>query len=105
MQNMETIMKRLLLATLALGLLSSAALPADKWTDEEFAAGVKKVEYVRYAISGKTMKLNFYYALDTDCADVGYSYSIMKQAEHGKAEARTCRGFQYPNKGETPRGT
>ena len=46
-------MKRLLPAALALGLLSSAALTAEQWTEEEITSGVRKIEYVRYAFAAR----------------------------------------------------
>ena len=50
-------MKRLLLAALALGLLSSTAIAAEQWTEEEQTSGVKKLEFVRYAFAGQRMTL------------------------------------------------
>jgi len=81
-------MKRLLLATLTLGLLSSTALAADpQWSEEEVAAGVKKLEFVRYAFAGNKMKLQYLYAMDLDCSLMeGWAFEITKQPEHGNAE-------------------
>jgi hypothetical protein len=91
-------MRRLLLAVLAIGLLSSTTLANEEWTEEETNAGVKKMEFVRYAFAGVTMKLQYLYALDLDCSTFdGYEYEITKRPEHGTAEIVTQTFFpMYP---------
>jgi len=82
-------MKRLLFlfAALALGLLSSAALAAEQWTEEENMSGVKKMEMVRFAFAGNKMNLQFLYAMNPDCSAVeGWAFEITKKPEHGTAE-------------------
>lgn len=81
-------MKKFLIIAAAAGLLSSTAFAADeKWTDDENASGVKKMEFVRYAFAGQKMKLQYLYALDIDCSNFdGYAFEITKQPEHGTAE-------------------
>jgi hypothetical protein len=87
-------MKRLLPAALALGLLSSAALTAEQWTEEEITSGVRKIEYVRYAFAGQKMNLQFLFAMNPDCSAVeGWAFEIVKQPEHGTAEIAPHIGF------------
>jgi hypothetical protein len=80
---------RRLVLTLAIlaGAASAASAAADKWTDEETSAGLKKVEQVRYALSGSLLRLRFLYALNLDCSPFeGYQFAIIKEPEHGTAE-------------------
>jgi len=79
-------MRKFVLALAFLVSTVCAALAAEHWTDDEVAAGMKKVEFVRFAPSGKTMNLRFLLALNPDCSVVDYEFAITKQAEHGKAE-------------------
>jgi len=82
---MKSLTKFLASSACAIALLASPVM-AQKWTEEEIASGTKKQEFVRYAPSGKTMKIGHLYALEEDCSDAEFTYSIQKQAEHGKAE-------------------
>src|SRR5262245_46844861 len=85
--TMQSTMKRLLLTASIIGLLSSTALAADEWTDEERQNGVKREEVIRYAFSGNKTIVAFYYALDIDCSPTeGWAYEIIKKPEHGIAE-------------------
>jgi hypothetical protein len=90
-------MRKLVLA-LAL-LASTSALAADpQWTEEEQAAGVKKLEFVRYAFAGKVQNLQLLYALNPDCSEVeGWEFEITKQPEHGVANIEPYSAFPlYP---------
>ena len=96
-------LRRLLLTTLALALLSSAALAAEQWTEEEQTSGVKKMEMVRYAFAGQKMKLQLLVAMNPDCSVVeGWAFEIIKQPEHGTAEIVPTSAFPtFPK--ENPR--
>jgi hypothetical protein len=77
-------MKSILLASLSMLAIIGSANAASQWTDEETAAGLKKVEYVRYALSGQKLSLGSLIALDVDCSVAeSYQASIIKEAEHG----------------------
>jgi len=80
-------LKSILLASaIALAVVGNASA-ADKWTDEETSAGLKKVEHTRYALSGSPLRLQFLYALNPDCTFIdGYQFAIIKEPEHGTAE-------------------
>jgi hypothetical protein len=79
--------KMKVIAVLTLGLLSSAAVADDKWTSEENAAGLKQMEYTRYAFAGKLLRLRPLYALNMDCSPFeGYQFAVIKAPEHGTAE-------------------
>jgi len=82
------VISKIVLAALAIGLLSSVALAAsDQITDEERESGVKKEEIVRYAFAGNKMTLVFLFAMNRDCSVMdGWAYEIIKQPEHGTAE-------------------
>jgi len=86
LEEMEV--KKLLLTTIALGLLTSVAFTAEykPWTEEEQASGIRKLEVVRYAFAGQKMRLRQIYALDLDCTSTEWSFEIIKQPEHGTAE-------------------
>src|SRR5262249_52607609 len=72
---------------IALAVVGNASAAANKWTDEETSAGLKKVEQVRYALSGRPLRLQFLYALNSDCSFIdGYQFAIIKEPEHGTAE-------------------
>ena len=96
-------LRRLLLTTLALALLSSAAPAAEQWTEEEQTSGVKKMEMVRYAFAGQKMKLQLLVAMNPDCSVVeGWAFEIIKQPEHGTAEIVPTSAFPtFPK--ENPR--
>jgi hypothetical protein len=79
-------MKKILASALAIGILSSTAF-AQKWSEEELAAGVKKFDYVRFAFAGVKLRVSHLYALDLDCSSIaGWAWEIVKQPEHGSAE-------------------
>jgi hypothetical protein len=80
-------LKSILLASaIALGVVGNASA-ADKWTDEETSAGLKKIERTRYALSGSPLRLQFLYALNSDCSFIdGYQFAIIKEPDHGTAE-------------------
>src|SRR6266540_6365713 len=76
----------ILLTSGAFGLLLSSA-SAQKWSEEEIAAGVKATELTRHVLAGKKWPLQFILALNPDCSVVdGYEIKITKQPEHGTAE-------------------
>jgi hypothetical protein len=91
-------MKTILATALAIGLLSSTALAAEQWTEEEQTSGVKKVEFVRYAFAGKSMQLQYLYAMDIDCSVTDtWIFEITKKPEHGTAEIVSQTFFpMYP---------
>jgi hypothetical protein len=96
-------MKKLALAVLALGLLTSAAFTAEKpWTEDEMSSGVRKADFVRYAFAGQKMKLRYVYAMDLDCSATEYAFEIAKQPEHGTAEIVTASFFPMYTK-DNPR--
>jgi len=78
-------------------LASTSALAADpQWTEEEQAAGVKKLEFVRYAFAGKVQNLQLLYALNPDCSEVeGWEFEITKQPEHGVANIEPYSAFPF----------
>jgi len=83
-------------------LASTSVLAAEQWTDDEITSGIKKVDFVRFAPSGKTLNLRFLLALAPDCSVVDYEFTITKQAEHGKVEI--VPHTNYPNyKKDNPR--
>jgi len=74
--------------------LTAHAANVNKWTDEESAAGIKKREFIRFALSGSQLKLRFLYALDMDCSRFdGWQYAVIKKPEHGTAEIVPHNGF------------
>jgi len=76
---------------------------AEKWTDEESAAGLKKTELTRYAFAGYKMNLAFLVSLNIDCSVVEiYQASIVKEPEHGTAEIAPHTDFASYAK-ENPR--
>src|SRR5215831_4713522 len=82
-----------LLTAGAFGLLLSSALAAE-WTDEEVAAGLKRAEYTRHAISGNIARLQFLVAVNPDCSSAdGYQFSLTKEPEHGTVDFVPYIGF------------
>jgi len=96
-------LKSILLASAIAFVVVGNASAADKWTDEENLAGLKKTERVRYALSGQPIRIMILYALNVDCSPMeGYQRMITKAPEHGTAEIVPF--LHFPNFAkETPR--
>lgn len=92
-------LKSILLASaIALAVVGNASAAEKPWTDEEQAAGIRKLEFVRYAFAGKQQIIQLLYALNPDCSEVdGWVFEITKQPEHGVANVEPSSFFPiYP---------
>ena len=92
-------LKSILLASaIALAVVGNASAAEKPWTDEEQAAGIRKLEFVRYAFAGKQQTIQLLYALNPDCSEVdGWVFEITKQPEHGVANVEPSSFFPiYP---------
>ena len=99
-------LKSILLASaIALAVVGNASAAEKPWTDEEQAAGIRKLEFVRYAFAGKQQTIQLLYALNPDCSEVdGWVFEITKQPEHGVANVEPSSFFPiYPK--DNPRYT
>jgi len=87
-------LKSILLASaIALAIVGNANA-ADPWTNEETSAGVKKVEYTRYAFDGRKINLQFMGTLNADCTQPEeYEASIITEPKHGVAELEPRTDF------------
>ena len=88
-------MKSILLASaITLVIVGNAYADDTKWSNEEATSGVKKIEYTRYAMSGKTLRVAFMYAINIDCSLAeGYYFEIAKEPEHGTAKIEPQTDF------------
>src|SRR5262249_7221638 len=84
----NTMFRSMLFASaVTLAVIGSANAVNYKWTDDETAAGLKKIEITRYAFAGHKINLFFLVALEVDCSVTElYQASIVKEPEHGIAE-------------------
>ena len=87
-------LKSILLASaIALAIVGNANA-ADPWTNEETSAGVKKLEYTRYAFAGRKINLQFMGTLNADCTQPEeYEASIITEPKHGVAELEPRTDF------------
>jgi hypothetical protein len=85
-------------SAIALAVVGNASAAEKPWTDEEQAAGIRKLEFVRYAFAGKQQTIQLLYALNPDCSEVdGWVFEITKQPEHGVANVEPSSFFPiYP---------
>jgi hypothetical protein len=80
-------MKNLLLALLALGILSSSTFAQD---------GLEKKQFTRVVASGTNQRIGFFYWLNPDCSSGGnVNVRITKQPEHGSTETTTTSNFPF----------
>ena len=74
-QTMKIILSFLSIAAV-IYMAPQPAKTAEQWTEEETASGVKKVEYVRYALAGSKMTIQLLYAMQLEQIPVEFTHNL-----------------------------